>query len=59
MYEQYYFDTVIYIAHSFIILVSRNIIQNDTERKLATFFIITSFELIQYNYQYQNKMYDN
>ena len=59
MYQQYYFDTIIFIMKDFIVLVSKNIIQNDTERKLATLFIITSFQLIQYNYQYQNKMYDN
>ena len=59
MYQKYYFDTIIFIMQDFIVLVSKNIIQNDTERQLDTLCMITSFQLIQYNYQYQNKMYDN
>ena len=59
MYQQYYFDTIIFIMQDFIVLVSKNIIQNDTERQLDTLCMIKSFQLIQYNYQYQNKMYDN
>ena len=59
MYQKYYFDTIIFIIQNFIVLVSKNIIQNNTERQLATLFMIQSFHLIQYNYQYQNKMYNN
>ena len=59
MYQQYYFDTIIFIIVDFIVLVSKNIIQNDNERQLDTLCMIASFQLIQYNYQYQNTIYDN